>query len=138
MLTQLELKAVRKNLSKIQQEPSNRTEKLSDLLQNVSELARLTPYLQTQTDLATKGEMSQLEKEVRSAHRASLIRTGETSEYSRYKANAALGGIDGHPDARHNMYSEIKAQLRKSPELRLLASGLAGLTKEQLKGDLPA
>src|SRR5258708_39077653 len=102
MLTQLELKAVRKNLSKIQQEPSNRTEKLAALLDNVTELARLTPYLQTQTDLATKGEMHQLEKEVRSAHRASLIRTGETSEYARYKANSASGCPDGHPDAKHN------------------------------------
>jgi hypothetical protein len=135
MLTQSELKVAKANLAKIQNEPK-RTEKLSALLENVTELARLTPYVQQHREMASKQDMMDLEKEVRSAHTASLIRNGETDEYSRYRANADRG-IDRHPDAKHNTHAEIMAQLRSSPELRELARGLGGLTKEQLRQELP-
>lgn len=137
MFTQTELKAVRANLAKIQQ-GQHRTDKLAELLNNVSELTRLTPYIQPQSDLATKGEMMELEKEVKSAHTASLIRSGTTSEYARYMENAERGLVDAHPDAKHNTHAEITAQLRSSPELRELARGLGGLTKADLKKDLPS
>jgi hypothetical protein len=136
MVTRTEFQAIKANLAKISQD-RNRSEKLATLLENVTELAKLSPYV-PQGDFVMRQEMNGLVKEVYSAHRASLIRNGETEEYSRYKANAALGKKDGHPFCQSHVYAEINSRLRSSPELRELASGLGGLTKQQLKGELPS
>ena len=136
MVTRTEFQAIKANLAKISQE-RNRSEKLAALLDNVTELTKLSPYA-PQGEFVQRYEMEQLKKEVRSAHTASLIRNGETEEYSTYKANAARGCVDAHPFCRSHVYAEINSQIRTNPDLRELASGLAGMTQEQLKGELPS
>jgi hypothetical protein len=111
--------------------------KLSEFSDNLKFFVECAPY-NAAGDIVTRAELSELAKEVSNARRACLINNNETSEYSRYKANAAIGGVDRHPDCKSNTHAEIMAQLRTNPELRELARGLGGLTKADLKKPLPS
>jgi hypothetical protein len=130
-----QFKQIKTHFKKLRSELNK--EKLAEFETNLTFFAEYAPYA-TAGDLVTRQEFNELAKEVSQARRASLIRNGETSEYSRYKANSALGGIDRHPDCKSHTHAEIMSQLRTDSKLRELANGLGGLTKEQLKGELPA
>jgi hypothetical protein len=112
-------------------------DKLAEFKSSVEFFLEYAPYAPA-GDVVNRQEWAALAKEVSSAHRASLINNSVTSEYSRYKANAALGGVDGHPDCQSHVHAELRAKLCGSdPTLRDLAKGLAGMTRDQLRQELP-
>jgi hypothetical protein len=112
--------------------------KLAEFEANVKFFTEYAPYVPS-GEVVTRQEWSELAKEASKAYRLAVNAetSGTTSEYTRYKEQAARG-IDGHPDCKSHVHAEINSQLRTNPELRELANGLGGLTKQQLKGELPS
>jgi hypothetical protein len=129
-----EFEQIKANFAKLRSELSR--EKLAAFEENVKFFSDNAAYAPS-GDIVTRQEWQALAKEVVSARRASLMNNGETQNYRQFKADAKAG-ISRQPDNKSGVYAEIMARLLKDPELRELASGLAGMTKEQLKGDLPS
>jgi hypothetical protein len=137
MLTvnRIQFEAIKTQFAKLRSELNKG--KLTEFQENVKFFTEHAPYAPS-GEVVTRQEWNELAKEVSKAHRLAVNAetSGTTSEYTRYKEQAARG-IDGHPDCKSHVHAEINSQLRTNPELRELASGLAGMSKSELKKELP-
>jgi hypothetical protein len=136
LVTQSQFEQIKANFAKLKNELNK--EKLAEFHANAEFFKGYAPWSPSERAVS-RHQWQTLLNEVKSALNTAELHavTGETANYTAFKANAEKGVL-AQPDNKTTTHAELMERARKDPawysEMR---ASMGGMTKEQLKREIP-